>query len=38
MEVMEAIEARYSVRAYSPKKLDDNDIQAILEAGTLLSG
>ena len=35
MEVMEAIKARYSVRKYAPKKLDEESIQRILEAGRL---
>ncbi len=35
MEVMEAIEARYSVREYSERKLDDASIRSILEAGRL---
>ena len=35
MEVMEAIEARYSVRKYSSRKLDAASIEQIMEAGRL---
>ena len=35
MEVMEAIKARYSARNYSERKLDDEAIRSILEAGRL---
>ena len=35
MEVMEAIQARYSVRKYSDRKLDAESIERIMEAGRL---
>jgi nitroreductase len=35
MEFFELIEKRYSVRAYKPDPIDDNQLQAVLNAGRL---